>query len=227
MFVVLPLQAAAGSTQQQIAAVRMVEAARAQIAERLGADGSAADVTVIGVPEDVAVPMGAVTLSAHALTGHWPRARAGVSVDVRVDGRVVRTTTVWFALSVHRAVLAYQNDLPIGASGASIKLVSRDEDIAAIQGDVIGSEQEIDGLRLRHPMVAGSVAMRADFERIPEVDRRQRVMVMASYGAVHLQTKGTASGMGYTGDVVPVLVDGAEAPVRARITDKGVVEVVQ
>ena len=42
-----------------------------------------------------------------------------------------------------------------------------------------------------------------------------------------MATGGVSNDMGNAGDVVPVLVDGADAPVRAKVTDKGVVEVVQ
>ena len=62
---------------------------------------------------------------------------------------------------------------------------------------------------------------------MPDVDRQQRVQVLVALGAIRLQARGTSNGKGNDGDVVAVLVDGAEAPVRARITDKGVVQVVQ
>ncbi len=42
-----------------------------------------------------------------------------------------------------------------------------------------------------------------------------------------MQTKGTSASTGNIDDLVSVLVDGAEAPVRARVTDKGVVDVVE
>jgi flagellar basal body P-ring formation protein FlgA len=184
-------------------------------------------VVVVGMPEDMTVPPGTVTLKVHALSGRWPRARVGVPVEICVDGHVVRSATVWFALEVHRQVLAYAADTLVGASAASLKLVPRDVDVAAVQGELIADLSQVEGVRLRHPVMAGTTAVREDFERVPDVDRQERVRVMVASGVIHMQARGTAMARGNTGDMVPVLVDNAEAPVRARITDRGVVEVVQ
>ena len=139
----------------------------------------------------------------------------------------MRSATVWIALSLHRQVLSYAGDVPLGAATASLKLVPRDVDVAAVQGDVVKNLHEVQDMRLRHPVLADAIVVREDFERIPDVDRQERVQVMVVSGSIHMQAKGTAMAKGDTGEIVPVLVDNAEAPVHARITDRGVVEVVQ
>ena len=227
MLMLLSLPTEATPARESVAAARIVAAARAQIDARLGADRGAAQVSVVGAPEDVVVARGTVTLNAHALVGRWPRARVGVPVDIRVDGQVVRSATVWFALSVRHDVLSYADDAPTSRAAASLKLVPRDADVALVQGDLVREPGDVDGMRLRHPVMAGSIAVREDFERMPDVDRQQRIVIVVTRGSVRLQGRGVAKGKGFTGDVIPVLVDGAEAPVRARITEKGVVDVVQ
>lgn len=212
---------------QRIDAARIVAAARTQIDAQLGSERGAAQVTVVGIPEDVTVPEGAVTLGMRPLTGHWPRARIGVPVDISVNGQVVQSATVWFALSLHRQVLSYAGDVPLGAPAASLKLVPRDVDVAAVQGELVKDLHDVQGMRLRHPMLADAIVVHEDFERIPDVDRQQRVQVMVALGSIHMEAKGTAMAKGDTGEIVPVLVDNAEAPVHARVTDRGVVEVVQ
>lgn len=218
---------AAPPASQHIAAARIVAAARAQIDARLGSDVSMAKVTVVGTPEDVLVPAGSVTLKLHPPTGRWPRPRIGVPVDVVLNEQVVRSVTVWFALEVQRDVLGYAQDAPVDTSGASLKLVPRHVDVAAVQGNLVRDPHELDGLRLRHAVLAGSIALTGDFEQVPDVDRQQRVKVTVTAGAIQMQARGTAIGRGNAGDVVAVLVDNAESPVRARVTDKGAVEVVQ
>ncbi|MDE2154488.1 MAG: flagellar basal body P-ring formation protein FlgA [Xanthomonadaceae bacterium] len=212
---------------QRIDAARVVAAARAQIDARLGSERGTTRVAVVGTPEDMTVPQGVVALSVRPLAGRWPRSRVGVPVEIRVDGRVVRSATVWFALAVHRQALVYAADAPVGALAASLKLVPRDEDVAQMQGTLISDPHGIQGMRLRHPVLAGSAVEREDFEHIPDVDRQERVRVMVLSGSIRMQARGTAMAKGDTGDMVPVLVDNAEAPVQARITDRGVVEVVQ
>jgi len=212
---------------QRVAALRIVAAARARVDARLGSEAATAKVSVVGAPTDVSVPAGAVRLAVHPPTGRWPRARIGVPVDVVVDGRVVRSTTVWFALEVQRKVLSYAADAPIGTVAESLKLVPRDVDIAAARGEPVLDPQQVDGMRLRHAVLAGSMARFEDFERIPDVDRQQRVHVEVALGAIRMRAQGTAIATGNAGDVVSVLVDGAESPVRARVVDKGEVEVVR
>jgi flagella basal body P-ring formation protein FlgA len=212
---------------QRIEAARIVATARAQIDTQLGTEREAAEVTVVGKPEDVNVPAGTVTLSSHSLTGRWPRARIGVPVEISVNGHAMRSATVWFALGLHREVLSYAGDAAIGASAASLKLLPRDVDAAAVQGEIVRDLRDVKDMRLRHPVLAGSIVVREDFENMPDVDRQDRVQVLVALGSIHMQAKGTALAKGSAGDIVSVLVDAAEAPVRARITDKGVVEVVQ
>lgn len=224
----LPMRAtAAAPAHPHVAAARIVAAARAQIDARLGADRAKAQVTVVGVPEDVAVPPGNVRLDASPLTGRWPRARVGVPVSIAVNGRVVRSATVWFALSVHRNALAYAADATAGTPAAAVTLAPRDTDVAQVAGQLVGDPGQLAGMRLRHTVLAGSTATLDDFERIPDVDRQQRVRVLVSAGTVRLQTMGTALGQGDVGRMLSVQVDGAQSPVRAQVTGKGVVSVTQ
>ena len=230
LLVLLPLVALAGPAapvRQRVAAARIVAAARARIDARLDADGAKASVTVVGVPEDVELPLGSIQLDAGALTGRWPRARVGVPVNISINGRVVRSATVWFAVSVHRDALAYAADAAEGTSAAALSLVTRDTDVAQVAGKLVGSPAQLAGLRLRHPVLADSVATMGDFERIPDVDRQQRVRVMVAAGTVRLQAMGTALGSGDVGGVLSVKVDGAQSPVRALVMGKGVVSVAQ
>lgn len=226
-FGLLPLPLFASDGQQAVASARVVDVARNELAARLAGDGDKTSLTTIGAPEDVRVPAGVVSVKARPVMGQWPRPRVGVPVDVIVDGRVVRSTTVWFALSIHRDVLTYREDLPIGTLASSIHAVPDDVDVTTCQGALIASPKDLAGMRLHHPVRAGAPVLAEDFERVPDVDRHQKVNVLVTYGAIHLAARGTANEMGYAGDVVPVLVDGADVPVLARIADKGVVEVVQ
>jgi flagellar basal body P-ring formation protein FlgA len=211
---------------QRVSADSVTSAARSALEAKLGSDAQGATLTVIGAPEDIEAPEGKVSLKVHAVNGRWPRPRVGVAVDVSVNERVLRTATVWFALSVNRSALVYASDMTVGTLAKNVKLVPHDTDVASIQGEAITEPDDMDGYRLRHAVVADAIAVRTDFERIPDVDRQQHVDVVATVGSVSLRTRGVASKQGASGDVIPVLVDGADSPVLARIIDKGAVEVV-
>lgn len=222
-----PLVVSAAVAPQHIDAARVIAAARESLQQQLGDDAGKAQVSVVGTPEDIQVMPGQVTLQARRSVGRWPRSRVSVPVDVYVDGKVVRSATVWFSLSVTRQVLSYTGDASIGALPGSLKFGQQEADIAALPATPIADAHELDGKRLRHNVIAGAPVLPEDFEKIPDVDRRGRVDVVASFGTIRMQTKGTSASTGNIGDLVSVLVDGAEAPVRARVTDKGVVDVVE
>jgi flagella basal body P-ring formation protein FlgA len=223
----LPMYVCASPQLQTVASARVVDAARSELDACLGEDKAVAQVSVIGKPDDLLILPGQVTIHARRPQGHWPRARVGMPVDVSVNGEVVRSATVWFAISVHHDVPGYVADAAIGTAASSLKFGPHDEDVAALQGQIIVDPKQLDGMRLRHAVVAGSPVLLEDFERVPDVDRQQRVDVMATHGVIKLQAKGTSIGRGNAGDTVLVLVDGAETPVHARVTDKGVVQVVE
>lgn len=226
LLLAIGMPAAAAPSLQTVPAARIVDAAQAELDVCLGSDKAAAQVAVVGKPEDVQVLAGTLLLKARKPEGRWPRARVSVPVDVGVNGVVMRSTTVWFAVSVQRDVPTYTADTPIGTAASALKFASHGADVAALQGNLVTDPHQLDGMRLRHAVLAGSPVVLEDFERIPDVDRQQRVQVLESYGVIKLEAKGTAIGRGNAGDTVVVQVDGAEAPVRARITDKGVVQVV-
>jgi flagellar basal body P-ring formation protein FlgA len=226
LFFAAPLLGLASPALQTVASARIVDAARAELDACLGGDKASAQVEVVGKPEDVRVLAGVLAVKARIPEGRWPRARVGMPVDITVNGQVVRSTTVWFAVSVHRDIPAYVADAAMGTGASALKFVPHDTDVAMLQGSVVTDPHQLDGMRLRHAVLAGSPVLLEDFEKIPDVDRQQRVDVVASYGVIKLQTKGTAIGRGNTGDTVLVQVDGGETPVHARVTDKGVVQVV-
>jgi flagellar basal body P-ring formation protein FlgA len=220
------MHASASPALQTIASARIVDIARAELNVCLGDDKAAAQVDVVGKPEDVQVLSGTLAIKARKPEGRWPRARVGMPVDISVNGQIVRSATVWFAVSVHRDIPGYAADAAMGTASSALKFIQHDADVAMLQSPVVTDPSQLNGMRLRHAVLAGSPVLLEDFERIPDVDRQQRVDVTASYGVIKLETKGTAIGRGNTGDTVLVLVDGAETPVHARVTDKGVVQVV-
>jgi flagellar basal body P-ring formation protein FlgA len=227
LLLAVPGGAPAAAAPQHIDAARVVAVARESLQQQLGDDAQRAQVATVGTPEDIQVLSGQVTLEARRSVGRWPRSRVSVPVDIYVDGRVVRSATVWFSLSVSRNVLSYANDAAAGSLPMALKFASKDADVAALPAAPIADVHELDGKRLRRNVIAGAPVLPEDFEKVPDVDRRGRVDVVASFGSIRMQTKGTSASTGNIGDLVSVLVDGAEAPVRARVTDKGVVDVVE
>lgn len=203
----------------------VVAAAEAAVRTRL-ADAPGAQLTVTGRPQGLALPTGDVTFSARPVTGNWPRRRFVVAVDVLQHGHAVRTVPVSFELSTSARGWLYSGDLRSHAIVDDTVTTAGDADIAKLHGTPVQDVASLAGLRLRRGVHAGDVAVMEDFEKVPDIDIRQRVRVIASQGAIRLESGGLALASGNRGDVVSVRVDGGEQPVRATVIDKGVTQVV-
>lgn len=212
---------------QQVDPGQVLEVARASLKDKLANTAGRTSLVALGAPEVMRVPAGKMELKVRPVQGAWPRSRVGVPVDISVNGQVVRSATVWFALQIERQAMTYGEAYPLGASASRLQMESGDIDVATISEAPIDSRDAIAGMRLRRAVRAGDPVLMKDFEAVPVVDRSDRVQVLASYGVIHLTTHGTANEPGGIGDIVAVLVDGAEAPSRARVTEKGVVQIVQ
>jgi flagella basal body P-ring formation protein FlgA len=181
--------------------------------------------TPIGQPIDAVVPAGEVRVVAGHEAGRWPRSRVAVPVQVQVNGRTVRTASIWFAVRAERSAIVFADDLAQGAQAVQVRTRSAAIDLAAVDGSPVTSIDQVAGERLKHRVQSGAPVLAEDFEPVPDVDRQQSVTVVVDSGAVRLQTRGTALTAGNTGQAVRVLAHGADAPVMAEVTARGVVHV--
>ncbi|MEI7037473.1 flagellar basal body P-ring formation chaperone FlgA [Fulvimonas yonginensis] len=215
----------AHAAEQTVAAARVVDAARAVLqALPLGAD-TRLDVQVIGTPVDAVVPAGSLRIQATRPAGQWPRSRIAVPVRLLVAERPVRTETVWFAVKALQPLAVYTADTGQGTPAEAVQIRQAEVDIAQLHGKPVRTLSAMKGQRLRRAMLAGTPVLEEDFEPIPAVDARQQVTVLVRYGAVRMLTRGMALNAGEAGQMVAVLATGADSPVQARVTGKGVVEV--
>jgi flagella basal body P-ring formation protein FlgA len=180
---------------------------------------------VIGVPHDATVPDGSVRLKAQPIMGRWPRARVAVSVLISVDGKAVRTETIWFAVKALQTAWIYGNDAPAGTPVGKLKIRQADVDVAESDGQPVKTLASLADERLKRGIHAGWPLLAEDFEPVPDVDTRSQVVVHVRYGPIRIETLAEAMSAGEVGDTVPVLIKGAASPVLAKIVGKGAVDI--
>lgn len=213
---------AAAPLSQTIPTARLVEAARASLP---AAGEGTITMRAMGTPPDAVVPAGTLRLQTRPLVGRWPRARVAVPVEVLVNGKPVRTETVWFAIEAMQSVWVYDRDAHAGSPADKLKVHKAIVDVAEADGRPVSSLSALANDRLKRGVHAGWPLLEGDFEAIPDVDKQSRVIVHVRYGPIRMETMAMALGAGDVGDVVPVLVEGAASPVQAKVTGKGVVDI--
>ena len=217
---VLAAAVASATPQQRVPAADIQRDVAATLAQRLREAGSTAEVRGVSGVSDQSLPAGAFSLEVGSVAGRWPRARAGVPVRLRVDGRAVRTLVAWVDVRDVRTVLTYADDASAHARGDALRLEPRDIDMTCCFGDVVRDASTLATLRVRRAVRAGEPAMVSDFEAMPDVAARQSVEIEVVRGTVRLTTVGTALADGRIGQIIAVRPDGAEQPVRARVSAK-------
>jgi flagella basal body P-ring formation protein FlgA len=218
-WLLLPFSAVAAAPEGTDA---VVDAARASVETALGQRYGQVDLQVTGRPS--VHPAADVVLRAMPVVGRFPRERFTVDVNLLRNGRVVGKGTVGFALHASTEGWVYSKDAHEHDPVTGV--VMERETVDAAQGEGITPDQ-LDGLRLKRNVRAGKIVALADFERVPDIDNRQPVRLMAAFGDITVERAGMAMRAGNRGDVVTVQVDGATAPVKATVTDRGVAELVQ
>lgn len=200
----------------------IVASARASVEAALGSRYSAVDLVettrpAAAAPEDV-------TLHAMPVVGRFPRQRFTVDVQFVRRGLVVGKATVGFALHVANEGWVYARDARDHEDVASLAIERGAVDAARVAP---ASPDDLTGMRLRRNVHAGQAVSLADFERVPDVDNRQTIRLRAAFGEITVESAGLALRAGNRGDVVTVQIDGASAPVKATVVDRGVAELVQ
>lgn len=98
--------------------------------------------------------------------------------------------------------------------------------LAGVTFDRLPAIDEVIGLRSRRAIVAGEPLTRAVLDVPPLVRSGDHVTVALTLGAVRVTTEGVASGSGFPGDVVSILQPGIRRPLKARVVERGMVEVI-
>lgn len=217
---VLAAAVASATPQQRVPAADIQRDVAAAVAQRLRDAGSAAQVRGVSGVSDQSLPAGAFALEIGDVAGRWPRTRAGVPVHLRVNGRTVRTLVAWVELRDVRTVMTYANDAGARTRADALRLVPREVDMTCCAGEVVADASALADQRVRRAVRAGAPAMAADFEAMPDVAERQTVEIEVVRGTVRLTTVGTALADGRIGQTIAVRADGAEQPVRARVSAK-------
>ncbi len=156
-----------------------------------------------------------------------PGGRAGEPMRFTLTAAGVRRGTALATVRVH------------GTYARAAQPIARDEVVSAAAVETVEGElprlalrrwpavEEVIGLTARRNIARGEPLTQAVLQVPPLVRAGDLVAVTATVGVVQVSGTATAGGSGQGGDVIRVLPKPAGRPVKARITGRGTVEVVQ
>jgi flagella basal body P-ring formation protein FlgA len=202
----------------RVPAGELQAAAAAEIQAAVERQGIAATATPVGRLDDLSLATDApFELRAVPLPAKWLRSRVAVPVEVHSGGRRVSTVTTWFAVTAPTPAPVYATAYPRGTDAASMRVVDGTADLARTRGESPTTVDAVAGLQLRRAVLAGQPLLANDFMSKPAIRAQQVVRIESVQGSIRLATTGRALADAQVGDLVAVLPNQAERPVRARV----------
>lgn len=220
----VPGDAAAGKTVP-LKEARVREAVTGFIMERTAGSGLDIRIVHIGYRGDVAVPAGRVSFDLVAPQQWEGWGRTVLGLVVRVDGRVVRNTSVPVEVEALTEMVVALRPLERGEVIGEGDVALQKRDLATAPPKICRVPAEVVGKRARIGLKANA-PIRSDFlEKVPLVKYGQPVVIIAENGALRVTAAGRAKGVGAEGDIIAVENLGSRKDVRARVLDSGSVAV--
>lgn len=151
--------------------------------------------------------------------------RVAITVALYVRDRLVKRGVVSPYVTMTDRVVVAKRALARGAVVEAADLAYADRDRATSPGDVARDLELVVGQRARRSLAADQVLRAGDFERVPVVERGDRVTLVLQHGPLVIQTLGKAQETGAAGDWIRVVNVESKREVSGRVDPEGRVHV--
>jgi flagella basal body P-ring formation protein FlgA len=201
----------------KIPAIELEQAVRQFLDGQREGNSGHPEVTFRSVPDNIEITASAYHLHvAGDSRTEWKGAIA-VRVDIEADGRIVHRCMVSVLIRTYADVLVAEKAIQRHAEPGPDDVRTLRLETTLIQRRVLIGSSSLEGLRSRQIIPRGSILYEDLFERIPMVQRGERVKVHVRSGAVMLYTEGIVQDDGDRGDLVTVELASRHDRIRGRI----------
>lgn len=210
---------------QNIPSVRIREAVEKAIQTRFNDPKVATQILSVDVPADLTVPVGAVDIRASIAAVRSLFEKFPVPVEVRIDGKIVKTFSAAAEVSVFAEVLVAANELAIDK-----KLVPGDATLQKIRLEkpltsYLRDPSILRGVKMIKSVEAGKPLTADSFVATVVVRLGDTVRVEAYSGRIKIIAAGEANANGRIGDRIPVKNKQSGLVLQAEVVDEGVVRI--
>ncbi|MBY0399077.1 flagellar basal body P-ring formation chaperone FlgA [Myxococcota bacterium] len=151
--------------------------------------------------------------------------RVAISVSLYVGRSLVKRGVVSPYVTMSERVVIAKHALSRGHVVAAEDLASVERDRAKSPGDVARDPALLVGQRARRSVAPDQVLREGDFERVPVVERGDRVTLVLQHGPLSIQALGRAQETGSAGDWIRVVNVESKREVSGRVDSEGRVHV--
>ncbi|MTV41449.1 flagellar basal body P-ring formation chaperone FlgA [Duganella radicis] len=211
------------SASQVLDRGQLLDAARRQLQQELGADGVRLETHLASALPDMAAPAGALSYRARLVDGRRLRPRMAVWVDVLAEGAVYRSVVVPLAVSAYRSVYVARQPLAAGDRIGAGDFDEREEEVAHLPQAPLAHGALADGGRVREAMAAGQVASLQQVAPAGTLLRGDRVRLMTSAAGISVEVGAYAQADAAAGQLVRVRPENSKEWVMARVMAPGLV----
>ncbi len=153
------------------------------------------------------------------------RGPLAVSIEFWKDGQRVDRRAASADLHVYRDVWVAARRIDRNAVIETDDLTIERRDVRLLMGRCFASEVNVVGLRTRRMMAVGDVLSAGDIEKVPVIERGDRVRVTVAVGAVMVTASGVALEDGAEGQVIGVKNDRSGKRLEGTVVARGEVRV--
>lgn len=176
------------------------------------------------VPELKVPDMGSLRLQPRLSTlGNQVPARSRVWIDVWVDGTLLRTVAIQFAIQAYRPAYVTSAGLAAGRTVGKEQFEMRQLNVAGLDAPVAVRDAP-SVWRLRRSLAPGSVLLESQIEEAPAVVRGQAATLISRFGAIVLESTVQVLQDGLPGQVVRVKPALSNEAVMAKVSKPGLLE---
>ena len=151
--------------------------------------------------------------------------RVPITVSLYAGELLVKRSVVSPYIRTLIAVVVPNRDLRRGEILVAADLMIADQDMARIPADAIDGIEEAIGLRVKRSVRTGRVLRQTQLERVPVVERGDRVTLVLRSGLIEIQAIGRSKEAGAAGDWITVLNLDSKRELSGRVDRNGLVHV--
>ncbi|MEQ1604158.1 MAG: flagellar basal body P-ring formation chaperone FlgA [Pyrinomonadaceae bacterium] len=210
---------------QNIPSIQIRDAVEKAIQTRYNDSKVSTQILHVDVPADLAVPVGVVDIRASISGVRSLFEKFQVPVEIRIDGKIVRTFSATAEIAVYSEVLVAATDLAINK-----KLMLADVKLQKVRLEkpltsYLRDPAVLRGVQMTKPLETGKPLAADSFAAAIVIKLGDTVRIEAYSGRIKIVATGEASANGRIGDRISVVNKQSKTVLQAIVVDEGVVRV--